>query len=465
MLFVDLNFYLFFLVVFVLYWVKPMRKWQNLVLLAAGFVVYTRVTPLGAAILLISLVIEFPIIRKLKNDKQAPYLFWLGIVLNIILLAFLKYYNFFAPGVGSLLQSAGLPVSPRLLHLVLPAGFSFLALRRISYMIDIRKRTVEPPVHFMDYALYVSFFPQIISGPVDRAVSLVPQFQKERIWQLVYFEQAWPLIISGLFKKVVIADSLTVLVDKVFLILMPTGSQLILGTIAFSIQLLADFSAYTDLSRAFAYLLGIETPRNFNNPFLATNPGDFWNRWHITLSEWLRDYIFFPLRRNLLRKSHGRNTLTSIVIPPIVTMTVSGIWHGVGWTYLLWGLMHGIMLSVYQLIPRKRVPATFWGKIPGWILFTFLIQASWLVFRSPSLHWLGSVISQTTFLGTSQDISVSLVLLIMIISYSLLYIINYLLDKYASDKRLMHSAYYAVALLLVVIFISDASRDFIYGQF
>ena len=459
------NFYLFFLIVFIIYWSFPHRKWQNSVLLTTGLLFYAWVSPIGAGILIVTTIIEYQLIKMIIKAKYGERPFWLALGMNILVLVVFKYFNYFSGEVFAVLESAGLRVGPSVLQLALPVGLSFFTLRRLSYLMDIHKKTIQPVENFLEHALYVSYFPQIISGPIDRAVTLLPQFQQDRTWRFENFGKAWPLIVSGLFKKIVIADNLSVLVDKVFMLLQPTGSQVVVATFAFSIQVLADFAAYTDLSRALSYLLGIQTSQNFKNPFLAINASDFWNRWHITLSEWLRDYIFFPLRRKLLRKSRGKNTLLNIALPPVITMLISGIWHGSGWNYLLWGALHGFMLAGYQLLPGKRGIKTFWQKVPGWILFTALIQFSWLLFRTPSVQWLGNVILHSPWVGTQTDWAVTLVILTLLIFYGVLYAVKFLLDTYAPEKVILHSIYYAIIALLVIIFMRDSARDFIYGQF
>jgi len=352
----NFNFYLFFFLVFCLYWIKPQQKWQNWVILMAGMVFYIWISPIGLAILLITTGLEYFLTQRMVQTSGKNKYFYLSIALNIFTLVIFKYFNFFVGPVAKAALGIGLVLDVNVLKLALPAGLSFYTLRRISYILDIQKTTIKPISKFHEYLLYVSYFPQLISGPIDRAGSLYPQLQKDRLWSFENFRSAWPLVISGLFKKIVIADNVSILVDKVFSLLVPTGSQLMVATFAFSIQILADFSAYTDLSRALSHLLGIQTPKNFDSPFLAVSPSDFWKRWHITLSEWLRDYIFFPIRRAFLRRSRGKNTWVSIILPPTVTMLISGIWHGAGFNYLIWGLYHGMLLALFQLLPGNHKP-------------------------------------------------------------------------------------------------------------
>ncbi len=217
-------------------------------------------------------------------------------------------------------------------------------------MIDVSKGTLQPRHSFIDFALYVSFFPQLVAGPIERPQKLLPQIESQRTWKAELFYNAWPLILMGLFKKLVIADSIGSITQRIFHVDEPTTLLAIAGALGFTVQILADFSAYTDLSRGVAYLLGFQTSENFNSPYLSLTPTDFWNRWHMTLSFWLRDYIFFPTRRYLLGKQKRVPAWLIQSLPPMVTMLISGIWHGAGWTYLLWGGMYGLLIVVYQSI-------------------------------------------------------------------------------------------------------------------
>ena len=193
---------------------------------------------------------------------------------------------------------------------------------------DIYRKTVDIEENFIQFALYIAFFPQVIAGPIESHRKFMPQINEIRKWSSHYFQSAWPLLVMGFFKKIVIADNIKIIVDKIYLLEQPSKFLLIVGTLAFTLQILMDFSAYTDLSRGLAYLLGLETSKNFQNPYLALTPTQFWDRWHITLSDWLRDYIFFPLRRHAMRAYRKRYQYFAILIPPIIAMLVSGLWHG-----------------------------------------------------------------------------------------------------------------------------------------
>ena len=232
-----------------------------------------------------------------------------------------------------------------MLSLALPLGISFFTLKKLSYMIEVRSGALQPVQNLIDFALYVAFFPQLVSGPIDRPRQLLPQIQTERRWQAGNFSNAWPLLVMGFFKKLVIADTISVMVDKIFILALPGKLLLLAGGLAFTLQVLADFSAYTDISRGAASLLGFKTSPNFNAPYLSLTPTDFWNRWHITLSTWLRDYIFYPLN---YRYRHNKPHLVWAGLAVMVTFLVSGLWHGANWTFVVWGLYYGVLIVIYQ---------------------------------------------------------------------------------------------------------------------
>jgi alginate O-acetyltransferase complex protein AlgI len=245
-----------------------------------------------------------------------------------------------------------------------------------------------------------------------------------------------------------------------------------MGALSFTLQILADFSGYTDIARGTALLFGFETSENFNRPYLALTPTDFWNRWHITLSTWLRDYIFFPIRRALMRSRVPKGDdiqlphWMALSVPPIATMFVSGLWHGAGWTFVVWGLFYGVLISIYQLIGIRGEwqPKSPILLGPAWLVMFFFIVFGWGIFRSSSLAWLGNILFNTPFIKAQSDLIVGLITLSMVIVYSIPLLIKLALDKLPKDGWL-HPAYYAVTTMLIIVFLSSASPEFIYFQF
>lgn len=406
------------------------------------------------------------------NPSRTRLFLSLSLVLNVGVLAFFKYYNFFSADLGRLLADLSIENDFLLTRVLLPAGLSFYTLKKLSYMIDVSRGTLQPTHTLVDLALYVSFFPQIVAGPIDRPQKLLPQIESQRTWKPEFFYAAWPLIVMGLFKKIVIADSIKVMVDRIFSLSDPSLFLFSMGALAFTLQILTDFSGYTDIARGAARLFGFETSENFNHPYLSLTPTDFWNRWHITLSTWLRDYIFFPIRRALMRSRVPKGDdirlphWLVLSIPPIVTMFVSGLWHGAGWTFVVWGLYYGLLISIYQLIGlrgdwKPRSPLLL-GL--AWLLMFCLIVFGWGIFRSSSLAWLGHVLFDMPFLRAQNDLIVGLITLAMVIVYSIPLFIKFALDRFPRD-RWFQPAYYALASALIVVFLSSSSPDFIYFQF
>jgi alginate O-acetyltransferase complex protein AlgI len=465
MAFTSYPFLLFFLIVFVSYWIIRDRRWQNLILLAASYYFYGWVQTWYAVMLGASTLVDFFLARGMDVYPNRKRLFMgLSIAVNLSVLAFFKYFGFFSDDVVSLLKNLGFNADPLLIKILLPAGLSFFTLKKLGYMIDVSRGTLKLAHTLIDFALYVSFFPQIIAGPIERPQKLLPQIKAPRTWKADFFYKAWPLLVTGFFKKLVIANSIQVIVDRTFGFAQPSGFLVLSASLGYTLQILADFSAYTDLSRGFSYLLGFETSENFRQPYLSLTPTDFWNRWHISLSTWLRDYMFFPVRRALLRYNLNENLTLSI--PPLVTMFVSGLWHGAGLNFVVWGLYYGVLITVYQLagIRGDWKPGSKLKLFFAWLLMFSFIVFGWAIFRASSMTWLINVIFKSSFLPTRDEFILSLITLTMTFVYSLPLLIKYLIDRYMPEGW-TQAAFYAIAVTLVVVYINSASSDFIYFQF
>lgn len=465
MAFTSYDFLLFFLIVFIVYWVIRNQRWQNLLLLTASYYFYGIVQAWYAVMLGASTLADFFLARGMDAHPGQKRLFMgLSLFLNLGVLAFFKYYNFFGGDVIAFLNTLGVNTDPLLVRILLPAGLSFFTLKKLGYMIDVSRGVLKPSHSFIDYSLYVSFFPQIIAGPIDRPQKLLPQIEAKRSWKPVFFYKAWPLLAMGFFKKLVIANSIQVIVDRIFGFAEPSVFLLLCGALGYTLQILADFSAYVDLARGVSHLLGFDTSENFRQPYLSLTPTDFWNRWHITLSTWLRDYVFFPVRRAMLR--YRLNKTLAMSIPPIVTMFISGLWHGAGLNFIVWGLYYGVLIAVYQLIgirgdwkPNSKLKTFF-----AWLLMFAFIVFGWGMFRAPSMAWFINVIFNSPFAPTPNEFILSLIALTMALAYSLPLVIKHLIDRYMPEGWLQ-AAYHAVAMTLVIVYINSANSDFIYFQF
>jgi len=467
MSFTSLTFAVFCGAVLVVYWLVQKKSWQNVVLLVAGFIFYGWIHPWYLLLLGLSTILDYTLALGMSRLRRRARAFLIiSLVVNLGVLVFFKYYNFFNTALAARLSFFGLNNDALLVSIALPAGLSFYTLKKLSYIIDNYRGTLKPVENFVDFALYVSFFPQIISGPIDRPQKLLPQMAVPRRWKMDFLTSAWPLIVMGFFKKLVIADTIKSIVDRVISLQSPSRLLVLVAALGFTLQILADFSAYTDISRGIASLFGFDTSENFRTPYLSKTPSEFWNRWHITLSNFLRDYIFFPLRRTLLRK----RTLPSWFVaaaPPLLTMLVSGIWHGAGWTYLVWGLYYGVLIVVYQ-IAGVQGEWKLSGKLKNflaWLLMFSLVVFGWLLFRAPSIAWVGKVLFVFPWITTNQDFIIILVILSMLIAYSLPLLAKLLLDRYFPANSWWHAIYFALITLFLIIYINSSNPDFIYFQF
>jgi D-alanyl-lipoteichoic acid acyltransferase DltB (MBOAT superfamily) len=463
--FTSYEFLLFYLIIFAAYWLVRKQMPQNLLLLAASYVFYGWIHPWYALLLGLSTLGDYWIALALEKSEKKNRLVWASLVLNLGVLAFFKYFGFFVPSLGARLADMGIQADAVLASILLPVGLSFFTLKKLAYVLDVSRDVIRPTRDLAGFALFVAFFPQITAGPMDRAQKLLPQIQSDRIWKAENFYKAWPLLVMGFFKKFVIANGVGPTVGRIFHLTNPTGELALAATMGFTLQILADFSGYTDIARGLSYLLGFDTSENFRTPYLSLTPTEFWNRWHITLSTWLRDYVFFPVRRALLRAKSLPDWVVQST-PPIVTMLVSGLWHGVGWTYLVWGAFYGVSIAIYQLIGLRGEwkPTGLIKTILAWTVMFALTLTAFLIFASPSLTWVGRVISGP-FLGTVEDQAVAWLMFSLTAVYSLPLIVKLLLDKYFKPDSFIISAYYAVATMLMFVYINSGTPDFIYFQF
>lgn len=452
MAFTSYEFVVFFPVVFVLYWAVPNKRWQNFLLLSASLVFYGWLASWHVLVLLASITADYLLALGMGRWKQRAGIFLqLGIALNLGLIASVKYYFVF----GSVLMGV-----------ILPLGVSFYTLKKIGYLIEVRRGSLQPERDFIAFGAYVSFFPQVFSGPIDRPRRFLEQLNSPRMWSSAHIFNAWGLIVMGLFKKVVIANTVKVFVDQVFLMREPSKVFLVVGALGFTLQILADFSSYTDLSRGIAFLLGLQTSENFNQPYLALTPSEFWNRWHISFSFWLRDYVFFPLRRALL-KARRIPELVSGALPPLVTMFISGLWHGTGMTYIVWGLYYGILIVLYQWAGMRGdwKPQNRLVRFIAWLVMFALIAFGWMIFRAGSLPWLWNALTVTPLYRSPVELTAALVVLLMVLFYSALFLAKHILDRVFPSRAGLHALYYTFAFAMTLVFFNSSSPDFIYFRF
>ena len=392
MVFNSWQFLAFALVVYALYYRLPLRG-QNWMLLVASYIFYGAWDVRFLALLAGSTLIDYYVaLRLAAESRPAVRKRWLMVSLigNLGTLAFFKYFGFFVDSATTALEALGLPVARLQLHIVLPVGISFYTFQTLSYTIDVYRDHLTPTRTLRDFALYVAYFPQLVAGPIERATRLLPQLTHARVVSMAHIHRGVWLISWGLFKKVVIADNLAMIVDRTF----ATGSgasgwEYLVAIYAFAYQIYCDFSGYSDIARGLAALMGIDLMINFNRPYLATDPRDFWGRWHISLSTWLRDYLYIPLGGN--RSGAGRTALALFA-----TMVLGGLWHGAAWTFVAWGAFHGALLVGHRFLFHARgvpAPQTFAGRWVARIVMFHLVAFGWLLFRAESLAQVGEVLT------------------------------------------------------------------------
>ena len=395
MLFNSLEYLIFLPTVFILYWFifKKDLKLQNLLILISSYIFYGWWDWRFLSLIFISTVVDYLVGLKIhdsQDDKVRKSYLWVSILFNLSLLGFFKYFNFFIDSWIDLLGSFGYEQkSVWTLNVILPVGISFYTFQTMSYSLDIYYKKLKPTKDFISFASFVSFFPQLVAGPIERASNLLPQILTKRVFKYEQGVQGLRLILWGMFKKVVIADSLGIRVDRIFENYQSMdGSVLLLGLVYFSFQIYCDFSGYSDIAIGTAKLFGIEIMSNFKFPYFSRDIGEFWRRWHISLSSWFRDYLYIPLGG-----SKGGRWLSIKNI--FIIFIVSGFWHGANWTFILWGLTHALLYIPLFLIGKNRQYTTNVVAENNWFpsikeLFqmgmTFLSTTiAWVFFRSESI--------------------------------------------------------------------------------
>jgi alginate O-acetyltransferase complex protein AlgI len=361
-LFNSIEFLLFLPTVFVLYWFvfNKNLKVQNSLILISSYVFYGWWNYRFLSLIFLSTIVDYTVglnIPKQNSEKKQKLLLWCSVLFNLSVLGFFKYYNFFVDSWIDLFSSVGYEIkSVWTLNIILPVGISFYTFQTMSYTIDIYRNKLEPTKDFISFASFVSFFPQLVAGPIERASNLLPQILNRREFQYEQGVQGLRLILWGMFKKVVIADSLAPRVDDIFGNYQDLGGgTLWLGAIYFAFQIYCDFSGYSDIAIGSSKLFGFELKSNFKFPYFSRNIGEFWRRWHISLSTWFRDYLYIPLGGSQKGKW---NSIRNIFI----IFLVSGFWHGANWTFIIWGLFHSI-LFLSSLKPIGNIQIQLLEKI------------------------------------------------------------------------------------------------------
>ena len=393
MIFNSIEFLIFLPIVFILYWFIFVKSLicQNILLLIASYFFYGWWSWKFLLLLVLSTLLDYiyGFYVASPNKKKAKRFLWLSIINNLGILGIFKYYNFFAIQIQLAFNQLGLHTNPVLLNVALPIGISFYTFHGMSYVFDIYRGKQKPISNFVEYAVFVSFFPLLVAGPIERAGHLLPQVQQKRLFNYTQAVDGCRLILWGMFKKLVIADSLDSVVDEIFNNYQNHHAlTLILGAVSFSFQIYADFSGYSDIAIGTAKLFGFELLSNFKFPYFSRDIAEFWRRWHISLSSWFRDYLYIPLGGS---KQGKLKTVRNIFI----IFLISGFWHGANWKFIIWGGIHACGFLPLLLLNRNRIHVNDVvaenRKLPNWkelwqITATFIfVTFAWIFFRSNEL--------------------------------------------------------------------------------
>lgn len=484
MLFNSVEFAVFLVIVYFLYWF-PFRKsfrLQNVMLLSGSFLFYGWWDWRFVFLLLLSIVIDYSFgrwIHGTDNKKRRKWYLWLSVANNLAVLGIFKYYNFFADSFREMMEGIGFHVSPYMLSIILPVGVSFYTFHGMSYVFDIYNRKIEPVRNFTDYSLFVSFFPLLVAGPIERATHLLPQIIRSRTFNYAQSVGGLQLILWGLFKKIVVADTLAPLVDHIFAAHETTSSlSLILGVLMFAMQIYCDFSGYSDIARGTAKLFGFELLINFRFPYFSRDIAEFWRRWHISLSSWFKDYLYIPLGGS--REGHFKAIRNTFII-----FIVSGFWHGANWTFIFWGLLHALYFlpllitrrnrrNTGHILPDSAFPS--FRELLNMCLTFLLVCFAWIFFRAPSIsdafQYIGGIFTQPLLPGTeeralfAQNLHMPLVLIFMLIvewrSRNADDVIPYFNGMKA---RYIRRSIYYLLICMILLLGSFEETAFIYFQF
>lgn len=478
MFFNSIEFAVFLPLVFILYWffAKGNLKIQNMILLASSYLFYGWWDWRFLFLLAFSTFLDFYTglkIHKAETTRSKKTWLLISIIINLGFLCFFKYYNFFIDTFASLITKAGFQPNLWTLKIILPVGISFYTFHGLSYVFDIYRKKFTPTTNFVDYSVFVSFFPLLVAGPIERATHLLPQVQKIRKFDYAFAVTGLRQILWGLFKKVVIADNCAEYANMIFNNSEHyKGSTLVIGALLFTFQIYGDFSGYSDIALGTAKLFGFDLLRNFEFPYFSRDIAEFWRRWHISLSSWFRDYLYIPLGGS--KGSKLKNVRNIFII-----FIVSGFWHGANWTFIAWGALNALYFLPLLLLNKNRnhIEIAAKGKIfPSikefiGIIITFsLTVLAWIFFRSDSLshalHYISAIFSKTL-------LSVPEIFPGYVFFYVALFVLFEWwgreefnpLDKFSRIKSNFAKWTFYYALMVLILYFSDKNEQFIYFQF
>ncbi len=473
MVFNSLHFVWFFLVVYALYRVLPHRA-QNWLLLISSYYFYAAWDWRFLGLLIGSTLVDFTcglLLGRTESQARRRAILCLSLGFNLTMLGFFKYFNFFADNLHAVFGALGWRLDFVTVHVLLPVGISFYTFVTMSYVIDVYRREIEPARDLVDFGVFVVYFPHLVAGPILRASRLLTQIDApRRIGREQMHDGAW-LIAWGFFQKIFVADNLASLANMVFdPATHQTGVNVLLGTYAFAFQIYGDFAGYSNIARGLSKLMGIELIENFRFPYFVRSPQAFWRNWHISLSTWLRDYLYIPLGG-----SRGSAARTSRNL--LLTMLLGGLWHGAAWTFVIWGVYHGVLLLAYRAGERLKwfndwvTGADVLARISSWFVMFHLTCFGWLIFRARSARQLGTMTASlfTAFAPRSINVDALLVPLVMYVTPLLLvHVCEAAYDNLLVVPRLprpVRYSVYAATFYLTLLFGNFGGGEFIYFQF
>ena len=482
MLFNSFEFFVFFPLVFILFFSIP-HKYRWVLLLSASCIFYMYFVPVYIFILFFNILIDYWAGLKIyhsENERRRKYLLALSVIANLGVLATFKYFNFFIDNISVAEQILGFESNFRYLDLILPIGLSFYTFQSMSYTIEVYRKNQKPEKHFGIFALYVTFFPQLVAGPIERAQNMLHQYKSEKHFDYSRVISGLQQMLWGFFKKIVIADNLSVMVDAAFL--NPTeqsGLTLLLATYFFAFQIYCDFSGYTDIAIGASKVLGFKLMDNFNVPYISASIKEFWSRWHISLSTWFRDYLYIPLGGNRVKVARWQLNL-------LITFVISGLWHGAAWTFVIWGFLHGIYLVVSiwkdklitKYFPALNSKNSKLLKAVNVLIVFHLTLFAWIFFRANNLNDAITIIqkiSSLQFGGITDSLSAlsngqTGRTFFKILLLALFIIIDPIMDSIIKNKTQLSNSYlkwviYASIAATLVLFGFFGEVKFIYFQF
>ncbi len=469
MLFNSIDFAIFLPIIFILYWFVTNKnlKLQNLLIVITSYIFYGWWDWRFLSLIIFSTIVDYIVGLKLKNEVtqyKRKILLWTSILVNLGFLGFFKYYNFFLESFIVAFSLFGTKIKTNSLDIILPVGISFYTFQTLSYTIDVYNRKLKPIQDFIAFSAFVSFFPQLVAGPIERATNLLPQFSKDR--QFIYrtFSSGIKLIITGFFMKLVVADRCAIYVNSVYNnIPGHDGITFIAATVLFAFQIYGDFAGYSLIAIGTARLFGFNLMTNFNRPYFSNSVGVFWERWHISLSTWFRDYLYIPLGGNRTSKPRWMFNI-------FVTFLISGLWHGANWTFVIWGAINGIFLIMEALF-LKNIKRKYFSVVITFVLICF----SWIFFRANNVSDAFIIIKDILlnpgrlFIPRGSDVIVPVYATIGILALLIIEIkkeyFNTIISFGENKNKTVRLFYYAFIIFVILNLGVFDSSQFIYFQF